>query len=59
MDAAAPENNLHHTSTYRTADELLDDIVGRGAGDPDMYGYPGEPTATHVDPPIADTEVPF
>jgi hypothetical protein len=23
--------------------ELLDDLSGRGPGDPDMYGYPGEP----------------
>ena len=23
-------------------DQLYEDIFGRGAGDPDMYGYPGE-----------------
>jgi hypothetical protein len=29
--------------------EDLDGIVGRGAGDPDIHGYPGEP-------PIGDPE---
>lgn len=41
---AAAENNLHHTLAYRSEQEWLEDLLGRGPGDPDMSGYyPGEP----------------
>lgn len=66
-DPAAPENNLHHTVAYRSEEEFLDDLLGRGPGDPDMYGYPGEPKdegETHgpvaIDAgPIDLSDVPF
>ena len=41
-DPAAAINNLHHTSTYYSLDDFYDNLLGRGAGDPDGIGYPGE-----------------
>lgn len=41
-DPYAIENNLHHTSTYRTEEEWLDDMFGKGPFDPDSLGYPGQ-----------------
>lgn len=32
-------------------EENLDDILGRGKGDPDMHGYPGEPKYIGEDKP--------
>jgi hypothetical protein len=42
-DPAAPENNLHHTMTYRSQEEWDEENLSRGKGDPDYYGYPGQP----------------
>lgn len=41
-DPSAPERNLHHTATYRSEEDFLEDLLGRGPGDPDFHGYPGE-----------------
>ena len=45
---AAASNNRHHTHShvYRTQAELLEELLGRGDGDPDMNGYPNEPKTT-------------
>ena len=40
---AAASNNLHHTLTYRDEQDWYDTNLGKGKGDPDIYGYPGEP----------------
>jgi len=37
MKPSSPEANLHHTQShvYRTEQEFLDDVLGRGIGDID------------------------
>jgi hypothetical protein len=42
-DPYAPENNLHHLGGYRNDEEFIDENLCRGPGDPDYFGYPGEP----------------
>lgn len=53
LSANSPERNLHHTQAgYRNQQEFLDEILGKGKGDP-LYYYPGEPkTATHKNTPV-------
>lgn len=35
--------NLHHTGTYFSEEDFYNENLGKGPGDPDIYGYPGEP----------------
>lgn len=44
-DPRAPENNLHHTVSYRNYEEWAEDEFGKGPFDPDFVGYPGEQEA--------------
>jgi len=40
---SSAENNKHHTHTdYKSEAEFLEELFGRGDGDPDVYGYPGD-----------------
>lgn len=41
-EAMLAQNNLHHTKAYRNEQDFYDTNLGRGKGDPDIYGYPGE-----------------
>lgn len=45
LRADHPDKNKHHTEShvYRSEQEFNDEMFGRGAGDADVYGYPGEP----------------
>jgi hypothetical protein len=49
-DPAAPENNLHHTMTYRSEQDWWDDEFGTGPFDPTFLGYyPGEDETNDAD----------
>lgn len=43
------QRNRHHQGGYRSEDEYMDDMFGRGPGDADFRGYPGQEEATDVD----------
>ena len=55
---AADSNNRHHAGGYRSERDWLDDVLGRGDGDPDLAGYPDELTMKG-NYETSTTDVPF
>jgi hypothetical protein len=55
---AAIERNLHHTLEYRNQADWDSENLSKGDGDPDIYGYPGEPTP-EANPDEPYNPVPF
>lgn len=54
------KNNLHHLVSYRSKEDFLDSLLGRGPGDPDVVGhYPGQRPARYTKKRSKPTELPF
>lgn len=51
------KNKIHGRPDNET--EWFEDLLGRGAGDGDMYGYPGEPKYIGIDPPRVERHMDY
>jgi hypothetical protein len=59
LDPRAPSNNLHHTATYRSEADWLEDEFGKGPYDPDSLVGAVWRTVPIDDKPLNMEDVPF